>query len=253
MARLEVAFLIGVLANTVPTTFWSLCHIYSRPSLLAALRAELTRTVTTTKISGKTIHTIDMALIKQRCPLLLSTYHEILRSYCALPSSRIVLEDCTVDQYVLKKGTIVQIPAISLHRDPKNWGPDVAEMNFERFLSCEDSIKGNTAAESGMKDSRAFRAFGAAPNICPGRHFATTEILGAVASIVMRYEVVPVAKGTKSAANWQIPSDNPSVFAAVSPPLVDVEVQFLRRDDVEAGEWRFEMGSDKVKFALASG
>ena len=253
MARLEVAFLIGVLANTVPTTFWSLCHIYSNPTLLAALRTEIAGTMTTANKDGRTVHALNMALIKQKCPLLLSTYHEILRSYCALPSSRIVLDDCTVDQYVLKKGTIVQIPAISLHRDPNNWGPDVAKMNFQRFLSRDNGAKDNSVADGEMKDPRAFRAFGAAPNICPGRHFATTEILGAVASIIMRYELVPVAHSAGGEAGWQIPSDNLSVFAAVSPPLVDVEVRFRQREGVEAGEWRFDMGSEKVKFALASG
>ncbi|KAL8635120.1 MAG: hypothetical protein Q9228_007358, partial [Teloschistes exilis] len=39
--KFEIGDLIGVLINATPSFFWMLLHIFSRPSLLADLRAEL--------------------------------------------------------------------------------------------------------------------------------------------------------------------------------------------------------------------
>lgn len=72
IARLEVATGIEILSNTVPATFWTLFDIYSRPKLLIELREEISKNALQIDTSGTKI--IDLADIKDPCPLLLSTF-----------------------------------------------------------------------------------------------------------------------------------------------------------------------------------
>lgn len=238
-AHLEVPFLIAVLANAVPTIFWMLCHIFSRSDLLAELRIELSKAVKSELGESKsnTGHIIEIAILKQKCPLLLSIYHEILRTCAILPGTRQVLEDTMLDDhYLLKKGSIIQMPVRFAHFDTTLWGADAEEMDLRRFV---------------RKDQRryqglAFRTFGGAPNICPGRHFATTEILALITLVVMKYDILP-ANG-----RWAIPKKDQSVFAAIPPPLNDLEITIQERQGWE-GVWSFDPGDPNLKFALASG
>ena len=92
----------------------------------------------------------------------------------------------------------------------------------------------------------AIRTFGAAPHICPGRHFATTEILCMDTLMLMRYDIQPV--GDK----LSIPGVVESIFSAISPPKEDIEVIIKDRDGWH-GKWGFELGDPKLKFPLASG
>ena len=238
-AHLEVAFSIAVLANSVPATFWMLCLIFSRSDLLAELRVELAQAVTSGVGEPKfgVGHTIEIAHLKQKCPLLLSIYHEFLRTYSVLPGIRQVVEDTTInDRYLLKKGSIVQLPIKFAHFDTAIWGADADEMDLRRFVR-KDQRHGQ---------SLAFRAFGGAPHICPGRHFATTEILALIALMVMKHEILPV-KG-----RWEIPKPNPSAFSTIPPPVHDLEVIIQQRQGWE-GVWSFNLGNPNLKFALASG
>jgi len=48
IARFEIAFSFGILANTVPASFWMLYHVFSSPSLFFALQKELDQALRTT-------------------------------------------------------------------------------------------------------------------------------------------------------------------------------------------------------------
>ncbi|MCJ1248352.1 hypothetical protein MMC30_005569 [Trapelia coarctata] len=237
IALLEVPFLLAVVANTVPTTFWALSHTYSRPDLLDELREELAGAVTRDVNDGKATYTVEITKLKQNCPLLLSVYHEILRTHSVLPSTREVLKDTLLnDQYLVKQGANIQMSTRLVHYDPETWGPDAHVMDLRRFLR-KDQQKLN---------SLKFRTFGGAPHICPGRHFATTEIVCTIAFMVMRYELVPVT------GSWNIPKQDQSVFAGVPPPVDDIAV-FIKERPGWQGEWSFRMGDPNLRFALASG
>lgn len=76
-ARLEAASSIGVLSNTVPSTFWTLFDIYSRPELLNEIRTELQTNALTIDPDTKK-YVVDLALIRDSCPRLVSAFQETL-------------------------------------------------------------------------------------------------------------------------------------------------------------------------------
>ena len=236
IARLEVPFLFALLSNSVPTTFWTLCHIFSCPDILAELRMELTEAITSEVGNGSARHIVQIVALKQNCPLLVSIYQEILRTYFTQPHIRQVLRDTVInDEYLLKEGAIIQLATRDVMFDTQHWGPTAAEIDLHRFVNQEK-----------RKQTLMFRSFGGAPNLCPGKHFATTEIILIVVLMVMRYEIRPV-KG-----DWKIPEQKQTVFAGLPPPETDIDVVIEERQGW-GGDWRFEMVAPNLKFPLASG
>ncbi len=75
IARLETAGSIGVLSNTVPSTFWTLFDIYSRDELLADIRKELKENALVIDCNQ---HIVDLSYIRDGCPKLVSTFQEAM-------------------------------------------------------------------------------------------------------------------------------------------------------------------------------
>ena len=237
IARLEVPFIIAILNNTVSSAFWILYHIFSKPELLADLREELLHTIEVSKSQGVDTYLIKIARLKLDCPLLLSVYHETLRTHTLRPNTRKVLENTIInDQYFLEKGATVQMSTKFVHSDPKNWSPDAGKTDFRRFVRDQHP----------KPQANAFGSFGAAPHLRPGRHFATTQILAMAALLVMRYDIAPVS------GKWESLKQNQKGFAAVPPPLGDIDILVQERHGWQ-GQWQFEMGQSNLKFSLVSG
>ena len=131
-------------------------------------------------------HSIDLADVMTACPILVSTWQEVLRFHGTSIRARVIKENILVDDhYLLKKGGIVMMPNAVIHSDPSLWGPTVGQFNHRRFL------KGVKDGES-RYPAAAFRGdFGGGHALCPGRHFASTEVLALVALLV-RFYVRPV-------------------------------------------------------------
>ena len=237
IAKLEVTFLIAVLNNTVASAFWTIYHIFSMPDLLSELRVELLNATTSKSHASTKTFTIDIAHIKQNCPLLLSTYQEVLRFHTIRPITRKILSDVVInDSYFLQKNATIQMSTRSLHQDTAIWGPNAHQADFHRFI-CKDRKK---------PPALAFGSFGSAPSICPGRQVATTQILAMAALMVMKYDVEPTA------GRWQRMEQDEKSFATVTKPTGDVEVVIKERDGWQ-GEWGFHLGEPGIKFAIASG
>lgn len=241
IARLEVPGGTGILSNTVPTAFWTLANIISNPTLLEDIRTEIEKVFKIDSSSGEEVWTLDTAEIRTQCPILLSTYQETLRTRASFASPRFVLEDTILDdRYLLKKGAILQIPSAVLHREALQWGNEAAVFDPYRFTK-KSEIK---------RSSVAFRAFGGAPALCPGRHFATVEVMCFVGMIVMRYDVEPAS------GEWKLPEPNYSnVAASILPPLGDISVKVRLRKGYENRCWAYKVTStseEKSLFALAS-
>lgn len=196
MARFELATVIAMLVNTLPSAFWLLYYIYKDEKLLEDLRTEVATIVQPNEFaSGVVARTIPVADLKTRCPLLNSTWLEILRHHADGSSFREVTADTILDQrYLLKKGNVVQMPAIVIHNDVSVWGPDAAQFNAYRFLADDDTKSEKPDAESDQRRRQAksvpgaFRAFGGGQTLCPGRHFVTTELLSLTAMMIMRFD-----------------------------------------------------------------
>ncbi|KAF2656384.1 cytochrome P450 [Lophiostoma macrostomum CBS 122681] len=223
---------IGLLTNIAPCVFWMTVNIFSREDALREIREELTNHLTDITEDGETTkrtQTIQLTKLMTESPVLMSTYRETMRLYSFGASVRTVTEDTMLlDQYFLRKGSMVTIPASSAHTDPDIWGPDVNEFNYRRFIDTKVPGAAN-------------RAFGGGSSLCPGRHYATSQTLAIAALMVLQYDIKPTngdewptpsAKKTKSVSVVMAP-DRQVVFQVQSRPHDESEVQNLQISDAK--------------------
>ena len=215
-ALLEVATLIGILANTIPTIFYLIVHIYHDPDLLSDIRTELANQ----DLLGtpeELAQNPKLLSLPELCPLLHSTFQELLRVHALGISARFVLDDVMLDdKFLLKKGMIVQTPMAVMHNDPSAWGNDVNEFKPRRFMKQKDTYK---------KNLTAYRPFGGGANLCPGRHLVCLETMALAACLVARWEMNPVVEG-----EWRVPLQRQESLATnVFPPAKDIKVKVTLR------------------------
>ena len=228
IAHLELSSIIGLLINATPSVFWLLFYIYSVPGLLEDVRQEIANATSTRVLStqeDRKKHSISVVKLRENCPLLVSTYRETLRLKTNNVYTRWVQEDTLLDdRYLLKQGSIVQVPGASMHADPALWGADVKDFNPRRFT------KGAATHRPG-----AFRTFGGGTSLCPGRHFALIEIVSTAAMFVMRYDMKPPHGGT-----WKEPKmEGNDVVCSIAPPTSRLDVVISTREGYRGDEWEF--------------
>ena len=247
IAHLEVGGTFAILVNTYPTAYWTIYYIFSNPKILRDCRDEIANiTKTSVDEDGSTLlHSIDITSIKSSCPILTSTIQEVFRHRSVGTAIREVVEDTVLDgQYVLKKGCTVLMPSGVLHSDPASWGPDAAHFNHKRFL------KGGSGG-SKLPSPVAFRAFGGGSTLCPGRHFATTELMALATMLIARFDVAPV--GGKG---WPDPDvRNVKLWSQIVEPDNDFEVEVTERRQEPEGrkhKWAFGLTNSEVLLALAA-
>ncbi|KAL8983471.1 MAG: hypothetical protein Q9205_002302 [Flavoplaca limonia] len=249
-ASFEIGNLVGVLINATPSFFWMLLHIYSRPTLLEELRAEIAHATESTTTGNTTTQSIIVSKLNEYCPLLLSTYQETLRVQTHNSSSRWVTKDTVIaDQYLLKAGNVIQMPGHPVHMMPSIWGSDVESFNPRRFLKIEKDNK-KSKDKSQKQHPASFRTFGGGSTLCPGRHFATAELCAAIAMMVMRFDIEPMHNG----GTWVIPRYKyGKVASAVPPPDRDVTVKIKTRRGMEDVKWQFAFEGSVSKFEVFGG
>ncbi|KAG6362677.1 hypothetical protein INS49_007770 [Diaporthe citri] len=134
-----------------------------------------------------------------------------MRVYSVSTATRIAMEDYQLnDQYLLKKGSASMMPSTVQHMNRAVWGDTVDELNYERFVP--GSKRDNPVA---------FRGFGGGTTLCPGRHFASTEIL-----MFSRFDLYPVG------GKWAAPMTAKSPMVNAMPvPDWDINVEMRPRND----------------------
>jgi cytochrome P450 len=238
IARYEVGGSVAVLVNTAPAAFWTLLLLHSHPGLLDDIRKEVDACTETTTTNGSIVKTLDVTTLKEGCPLLLSSYQEVLRYRSMGTSVREVMEDTYLDQWLLKKGAMLQMPSRIIHQDAKLWGPTVSEFNPRRFLPEEKQNRPRDAC---------FRAFGGGKTLCPGRHFATNEVLAVVAVFIVRFDMKFVK------ADWKLPTTlNTNVASVVMEPDDDIEVEITTRQGFAEVEWEINLDKSENIFAMVT-
>lgn len=244
-ALLEVPMPTGFLSNTVPATFWSIYDIYSRPELLDDLRKEVELNALFTRADGT--HVIAIGALRGSCPLLLSTFQEILRLRTMSSPTRFVTQDTIIaDKYLVKAGNLVTMPSLEMGKRSEVWGKTAEVFDAHRFMTGASS-----QAQPGEREPRragGFMTFGVSPTICPGRHFASSEILGMVATMILRYDISPLS-GT-----WEEPEKFlSSVVSIMTPVKGKFPVTVKRRQEYEGIKWDFHVEEGKGQFPLVIG
>ncbi|THU89233.1 cytochrome P450 [Dendrothele bispora CBS 962.96] len=200
-------------SNPNIAVFWMLVYTIWNPNLTQRIREEID-----TACSGNQVLDVSSILNQMKCPLLHSTYHEVLRHTSAATVARMVEQDIEVSGYIFQKGGIVLCPARLQHFDPALWGPDVDDFVPDRFIR-----RGRPGIVKG--DLKNLRPFGHAPTICPGRFFALREVLITVSSILLRYEVQVLGGDGLPRLHLSSPS-----FGSVKP-TEDVKVAITKRKE----------------------
>ncbi|KAI0392016.1 cytochrome P450 [Xylariaceae sp. FL0594] len=187
IARGELGNTFAVLGNSTPCAFWVLFHIFSDEKVLRDIRSELRPLVKETRNEdGERVCSIDLSSIRASCPTLISAFQETLRYRAENPGPRVIVEDVLLDgRILLKKGSLLMIPAPVQHTDMSAWGDDAREFDHLRFArKLEPGRKGPNRV--------AFRAFGGGHVLCPGRHFASLEITALSALMALQFDVTPI-------------------------------------------------------------
>ncbi|KAI9685651.1 MAG: hypothetical protein M1820_010752 [Bogoriella megaspora] len=234
----ELILLFGILGNAVPTTFWVVANIFSRPALVKQLREELEDALElkyTAYDQKETVKAISANTVRT-CPRLYSACRESLRTIANLTSARYVLSDTFLaNKYFLRKGSVVQIASGSLHKDADIWGSDAETFNAERFLTdpLSHSQKREAAPVPKGVPSAAFRAFGGGNVLCPGRHFAQTEIMCFTALLLLSFEITDA-----DGAPLKLPAkDDTRIPLSVMKPVGDPQIKIHRRDCSKNSRW----------------
>lgn len=253
-ARGETSLLFGALLNTVPLAFWLVSWIFEDRELLKDIRKEVDDCVTTSP-SDPQIRVMNATKFRTSCPLFQSTFREALRLTAAINLNRHVSEDTTVtnsstgETFLLKKDSVIQIASNVIHAKPL-WGSDPMAFEPRRFMGSGEKARNASDTDStkipdpaapfrgpdGKVYSSAFRSFGGGNNICPGRHFAQTEILGLASLFVAGFEI----QGADGREYKMPPYEAFKLALGTIKPGKDVDVVISRRKGYEDVEWAFE-------------
>ncbi|KAI5866363.1 cytochrome P450 [Durotheca rogersii] len=240
VAREELSFLFAGIVNATTTAFWVLAHAYADAALLAAARREVEAALEPAEEEGGgSRRRLSIAALRDRCPALAATYRECLRLGSDTYSTRLVREDTLLaGRHWLRRGAVVQVAGGVMHADARIWGADAAAFDHRRFLEGPE-------AEAKKRNKNkvhpaAFRAFGGGKTLCPGRHFATNEILALVALVVLQFDARAPDGGP-----IEVPRKNDGVLPVhVLEPVRPVEVVISERAD------GFAAGGLDVEFVL---
>jgi len=223
LGRFECVNGIAILANTVPTAFWTIFHIFSAPTILAEVRKQVEMITISAMTPKGPVRSIDLRRLKD-APILFSALQEALRLRATGIGPRSVMADMSIgeEQYLLKKDSVIIIANKALHMDVETWGEAAGTFQADRF-------NGKTPAQS-------FRGFGGGVNLCPGRGFAMAEVAGFVAMLAMRYDLEPAG------GKWDEPGqDLNNMSLQIAPPRKKVMVSVVKRKYLEDVSWSFKV------------
>jgi cytochrome P450 len=237
-AQLEVGTLIAFVSNTIPAMFWCLFDLYYRQKLLDEIRKEVQENALLVAVDGT--HSINLTAIREQCPLLLSTFQEILRTRSNSSPTRLVLKDTLLaDKYLLKAGNTVSVLSESMAQRQEVWGETSGVFNERRFMNASDKRESRRVG--------GFLTFGMSPTICPGRHFASSEILLLVSMVILRYDILPVG------GVWKEPKITASMVSIMGPVKEKFPVEARARKEYAGIKWGFHVEEGRGQFPLVIG
>ena len=138
---------------------------------------------------------------------------EVMRFFPPIPFVvREVAQDTTLGSKDLKKGDVIVVSIVALHRDPDEWSePNAFHASRSEFADGASAV------------TRAFKPFLSGPRMCGGRRLATLEINEALRILLSRYKFANSAK------------DTAFQYALAFCPLLTNSLTITAYEDVSAG------------------
>jgi hypothetical protein len=190
-AATDMGMLFAFHSNAIPACSWMLLHILNLNgdnTLLPRVLAELETARGEEGVNGPVLLSL---------PLFQSILQEILRLYVDLIVSRDIHTDLVLPigdgkrQLQFRKGDLVMAPSWLGQHDEEIWeDPPCNVFYAERFLNRNPDT-GKDVFSLGGTAGKLF-PFGGGKTICPGRVFAKQEILRAVATVLLNYDISPI-------------------------------------------------------------
>lgn len=183
---MDFGLLLALSTNAIPAVIWMLMYILASEGDDAVLPKVMEELALVQSDDGQILLPKLMAL-----PLLNSIFFEVLRLYIDLVLLRRLDDTVTLpvdetEQVVLEKG-IVMCPVWSIHRDGQSLSrPPAADFMASRHVRVDPGSGKPAFAPSAAGQ---LLSFGCGKVLCPGRIFAKQEVLSAVASILLAYDI----------------------------------------------------------------
>lgn len=230
----DMSVLWGANANSNKNIFWMLLQIYSRPGLLADIRAEISPYVQISPIKSSNQKRLqfDVDGLTKSCPLIKATFYETMRCNMSGIGIRCVEQDLTLTEspidaalfgkkspqtYQIPAGSMLAISNGTMQQDPRIFPtPEVFDPNRFIFPSEDDPQR----EQAVMKD---LSTFGGGTYKCKGRAFAEKEMVLFVAGILVLWDLEMPDGG-----EIQIPEMG--LAGASRSPKKDVRVRLRRRE-----------------------
>lgn len=177
--------------------FWFLYHGLRDSELQSGLLAEA-------RACQRPNGVFDVAALGQQ-PLLQSTFTEVCRFYVAIALSRTVNHsDLKLGQWTVPVGETLTMFGREAAFNDEAWAAQGRDPGTPlSFFDARRSLVGNPANNASEEGRYAFSLeglagcwlpFGGGQRMCPGRHFARSEILGTFAVLLTEFDV-ELAKG----------------------------------------------------------
>lgn len=159
--------------TTSNTSCALLYHCLTQPHVIKKLQAELDQAI-------PDIDTVPNFSSVRDLPYLDAVIKETMRihstSSLGLPRQIPPGPGITLHGHHFPQGTVLSVPAYTIHHSTKIWGPDADEFRPERWEKLTEEQKG------------AFIPFSYGPRACVGRNVAEMELALIVSTVFRRYE-----------------------------------------------------------------
>ncbi|XVE78647.1 hypothetical protein DITRI_Ditri13aG0163400 [Diplodiscus trichospermus] len=165
---LILVILVAGTDTSAVTTEWAMSHLLNNSNVLNKARAEIDSQIGQDKL----IDEEDVSKLQYIQNIILETLR--LNPSAPLLLPHMASSDCTIGGYDVAAGTIVQINASAIHRDPELWD-DPTSFRPERF--------GN-----GEGKSNKLMPFGLGRRSCPGAGLAQRIVGLALGSLIQCFE-----------------------------------------------------------------
>jgi cytochrome P450 len=235
--RWDYVMFFAPTTNSGPTAYWLLSYILADPALLKEIREEVSKVAIISTVKDVKKVSFDITSIQKECPLLVAAWDESFCLSAATLFVRMVMEDTILaDKYLLEKGAVIQMPSAPSSQSEAIWGPNPDNFNAKRMLK---STYNALPREDRKTRTQAYFPLGGGKYICPGKQFASTELIGFVGSMLYAFDV-------KMSNGERLKTPRPGkrqIGRNVDLPISDIEVIIKRREEFEGVKFAYFVGN----------